>query len=133
MVVYPEWLYISEKEWALYHATQRIMFDEIVDVSSREKWIFWTFFWFWKLKISIMWTWEDYEFRYCKNISRVPTQLNERRIEYLKLKSMKKKIWDENYQRNIEVQKRNIKASKECKPFKSRIRNDLIKALNLKK
>lgn len=130
IVIYPEWLYISEKEWALYHSAQRIMFDEIVDVSSREKWIFWTIFWFWKLKISIMWTWDDYEFRYCRNIAKIPTILNEKRIRYAEFKRMKSKkyhtIKDENSRQNAVKE-----LNKNCKPFKSRLRDDLIKTLNL--
>jgi len=118
LIVYPEWIYISEKHWALRHESQRIMFDEIVDVSSREKWFFWTLFWFWKLKISIMWTWEDYEFRYCKDITRVPTKLHEKRIAYNKNKKMRSKKSEK-----LVVNKN--------KPFKSRIRDDLLKILSL--
>ena len=123
IVIYPEWLYISEKEWALYHSAQRIIFDEIVDVSSKEKWFFWTFFWFWELKISIMWTGEDYEFRYCKNITKVPIMLNEKRIKYVENKKMR---WKKMRKKRKEI------IFPECKPFKSRLRNDLIKILNLK-
>ncbi len=124
LVIYPEWLYVSEKEWALYHTTQRIMFDEIVDVSSREKWIFWTLFWYWKLKISIMWTWDDYEFRYCKNISKVPTMLNKKRIQYSEWKKMKNKKAEELHQWQSFSKK-----NPQLKPLKSRLRDDLIKII----
>lgn len=132
IVIYPEWLYISEKEWALYHSAQRIMFDEIVDVSSREKWIFWTILWYWKLKISIMWTWDDYEFRYCRNITKVPTLLNEKRIKYAEFKKMKSKK-NHVFQNEKSIENPIKISNEECKPFKSRIRDDLIKILNLKK
>jgi len=132
IVIYPEWLFISEKSWALYHSVQRILFDEIVDVSSREKWIFWTVLWFWKLKISIIWTWSDYEFRYCKNIFRVPTRLNKKRIQYSELKKMKDNK-DPIIENKSEINTESKTIIKEAKPFKSRLRDDLIKVLNLKK
>lgn len=135
LIIYPEGIYISEKEWALRHESQRIMFDEIVDVQSREKWLIWTYFWFWKLTISIMWTWSDYVFRYCKNIERVPTQLHEKRIAYNKRKKMtaKKEYLNPENSKNLEIQEnRNEINIVKCKPFKSRIRDDLIKILNLK-
>jgi len=123
IIIYPEWLYISEKTWALNHEYQRILFDEVVDVSSVENWILWNMFWYWKLNISIMWTWSNYTFEFCNDIVRAPTRLNDKRIEYYSLKKMKAKKENEFH----------IKPQEKCKPFKSRIRDDLIKIMNLKK
>ena len=112
IVIYPKWIYYSNKNWVLSHSHTRVEFDKITNIEAKQEWILSSFFSYWVLKISTMWTMDDIVFEHCENFAEVSKRLDNTRLDYISRKH-KWEIWE-----------------LEAKPFESSLRDNLLKVLS---
>lgn len=112
IVIYPKWIYYSDKNWVLDHVHTRVEFDKITNIEAKQVWFLWSLFNYWTLKISTMWAIEDIIFDHCADFDKASKRLDDMRLDYIS----KKEKWEIWYL--------------EIKPFESSIRDRIMEILS---
>lgn len=112
IVIYPKWIYYSDKDWVLDHIHTRIEFEKISNIEAKQEWFFWWIFNYWTLRVATMWALEDIIFTHCSNITEAWKRLDNVRLDYIS----RKEKWEISHL--------------EIKPFKSSLRSKIMDILH---